>query len=92
MVLAPYLLGAAEIARELYSSWGRDLGRDLGRDHRDRASSMRSFAEVSSREDETRPRTFFFAGNLNLHDVVGTYSEGVRQVRPCVACGRCSTC
>ena len=57
-MLAPYLLGATEAAREIYSSWG-----DL--------SSANRFAEASRQEDARRTTTFFFAGNLLLADKVG---------------------
>ena len=69
VVLAPYLLGATDAAREIYPSWARDLS----------SSSPERFAEASGREDARRTTTFFFAGNLLLADKVGTYSEGVRQ-------------
>ena len=60
VVLAPYLLGATEAAREIYSSWG-----DLSSARGDR------FAEASRQEDARRTTTFFFAGNLLLADKVG---------------------
>ena len=61
VVLAPYLLGATEAAREIYSSWAGDLSSAQG----DR------FAEASRQEDARRTTTFFFAGNLLLADKVG---------------------
>jgi hypothetical protein len=66
-VLAPYLLGATDAAREIYSSWARDLSSagDL--------SSTRSFAKASRREDARRSTSFFFAGNLLLADKVAIY-------------------
>ena len=64
VVQAPNLLGATEVAREIYSSWG---------------STPQSFAEACGKEEAARTNTLFFAGNLNLADKVGFYSEGVRQ-------------
>jgi len=64
VVQAPYLVGATEVAKEIFSSWG---------------STAASFAEACRKEEAARTNTLFFAGNLLLADKVGTYSEGIRQ-------------
>jgi len=56
-VLAPYLAGATETAREIYSSWAAD--RDLAAGDRSWAGD-RDLAEASRQEDARRTRTFFF--------------------------------
>ena len=56
-MLAPYLAGATETAREIYSSWAGD--RDLAAGDRSWAGD-RDLAEASRQEDARRTRTSFF--------------------------------
>ena len=56
-MLAPYLAGATEAARQIYSSWAGD--RELAAGDRGWAGD-RELAEASRQEDARRTRNFFF--------------------------------